>query len=178
MECSKCRKNKELVNKHFKLCQGCNNERLHGSKYGKSYTNTKLKIKPLRKANTKPKQKNRKSLYVNIKSGGRRVGGMFEQDNQFYEESFNLSDHKCEECGTQLPTEFRDEDGKIQARWRYSHIIPKSIASEIRHDLNNINHLCLKCHSEWENGNKSLMKIFRKNYLKFSKYLTSWNPVD
>jgi hypothetical protein len=31
----------------------------------------------------------------------------YELDNIFYEKCFNLSDHKCEECGCQLPEEFK-----------------------------------------------------------------------
>lgn len=174
MSCSKCDKDYPIVNKHFKLCQGCNNKRLHGSKYGKVYTGIKTKSVSVRGAKKAIKTKAKKSLFTNIKEGTKEGGNMLSRDEAFYEASFNLSNHKCEECGTDLPTEFRNEDGKIAARFRYSHIIPKSIAPELRHNLGNINHLCLECHSEWENGNKTEMNIFKKNYLKFSKYLSTW----
>ena len=86
------------------------------------------------------------------------------------EKCFNQSNHKCEECGKQLPTEFRNEEGKIIARWRYSHIVAKSIAPELRHDTNNINHLCLDHHTQWDFGNKDEMKVYTKNAQKLPKY--------
>jgi hypothetical protein len=174
MVCSKCKQNYPIVNKHFKLCQGCNNERLHGSKYGKVYPNIKKKSTFVTGAKSNVKKKSKKSLFSNIKEGVREKDNMLSKDEALYEASFNSSNHKCEECNKDLPTEFRDENGKINARYRYSHIIPKSIAPEIRHDLSNINNLCLRCHIKWENGNKAEMSIFKENYLKFSKYLSSW----
>lgn len=96
------------------------------------------------------------------------------RDEELYLESFNSSNHECEECGTSLPNEFRDEDQKIIARWRYSHIIPKSIAPDLRHSVENINNLCLNCHSEWENGFKAGMRIFAKNLKKFPNYLSKF----
>ena len=85
-----------------------------------------------------------------------------------------MSNHKCEECNVDLPKKFRNEDGRVIARWRYSHIVPKSIASHLRHKVENINHLCIKCHGIWENGDKHLMKIFSKNYALFPEFLKRW----
>lgn len=171
MSCNKCGKDKKIVNKHFKLCQECNNERLHGSKYGKQYTNLKSKNTPIR---TAKKPKGRKSLFSGVKESEKSKDKTIELDEALYEEVFNNSNHKCEECSADLPDIFRNEDGKVVARYRYSHIIPKSIAPELRHSIDNINNLCLKCHIKWENGNKAEMKIFKKNYLKFSQFLSSW----
>lgn len=92
------------------------------------------------------------------------------EDEDFYEECFNNSNHKCEECGKNLPTEFRDDNGKVLARYRYSHVIPKSIAPELRHEEININHLCLEHHQEWENGDKESMKIYLKNKARLPQY--------
>ena len=109
---------------------------------------------------------------------GRRIGKTLAMDEAFYEECFNSSDHRCEECRKQLPTVFRDEEGKIVARWRYSHVIPKSIAPHLRYVIENINHLCLGCHYRWENGDKSEMKIFTKNLLRFPNYLGRLEKTD
>ena len=65
------------------------------------------------------------------KQSENRSGKNLKLDEAFYEESFNQSNHKCEECGIQLPTEFRNDDGKINARWRYSHIVAKSIREKV-----------------------------------------------
>tara|TARA_R110002126_G_scaffold149434_2_gene295385 strand:- start:22 stop:366 length:345 start_codon:yes stop_codon:yes gene_type:complete len=107
---------------------------------------------------------------VTTKQGGRGVGKNLKLDELFYQECFDASDHKCEECGKQLPTEFRDDEGKINARWRYSHIVAKSIAPELRHSISNINHLCLNHHTQWDFGNKREMKIYAKNARRLPKY--------
>ena len=166
MNCKNCNIEKNIVNKHFGLCQECNNERLHGSKYGKSYNVSKKEIKPLR---TKINRIDHK-----VPFGGQRISKSWQiilLDEAFYEECFDVSDHKCEECGQRLPDEFRNEEGKVNARWRYSHIIAKSIAPELRHDTNNINHLCLKHHTQWDHGDKKSMKIYESNKLKVPNYL-------
>lgn len=168
MNCKNCNTEKKIINKHFGLCQECNNLRLHGSKYGKTYTMFKKEIKPLRKR----KNKSKKSLFSNVKPTPKRNVERLAKDEAFYEECFNMSDHKCEECGKQLPTEFRDLEGNVNARWRYSHIIAKSIAPELRHDINNINHLCLTHHTQWDHGDKEEMKIYISNKVKFPTYLT------
>lgn len=166
-----CKCGKPVVNVHYGLCHGCNNIRLHGSKYGKQYNKINKSKKSRTSRITKKKSKARKSLFLEIKVGGRSVGKTLQQDELFYERCFNESNHKCEECGKELPTQFRGKDGKILARFRYSHIIPKSIAPELRHVIKNINHLCLKDHNEWENGKKTSMKIWKKNFLRFPNHL-------
>tara|TARA_R110002050_G_scaffold47847_4_gene111440 strand:- start:1030 stop:1548 length:519 start_codon:yes stop_codon:yes gene_type:complete len=168
--CKKCNENKHIVNKHFGLCQGCNNERLHGSQFGKQYKHTREAPKSLTsklnrlkhdvKQGVKPKK---------IKSSEIR-NNRIKQDEEFYEKSFNQSNHKCEECGSQLPKEFRGPDGKVNARWRYSHIVAKSIAPELRHNLDNINHLCIEHHTQWDHGDKASMKIYKKNASKLPRY--------
>tara|TARA_R110000851_G_scaffold231605_1_gene384387 strand:+ start:1327 stop:1686 length:360 start_codon:yes stop_codon:yes gene_type:complete len=92
-------------------------------------------------------------------------------DEIFYEKCFNgCKVHECEECGDPLPTEFRGDDNKILYRARYSHIIAKSIAPELRHSLININHLCMSCHQSWEFGTREDMKIYKSNKLRLSDY--------
>jgi hypothetical protein len=145
MSCSKCEKDRELVNKYFKLCIECNNMRLQGRKSETPKIDRILHaVKTLNKVQNK-----------------------IDEDEEFYSECFKLSNHECEECGKQLPTEFRDENGKVTARWRYSHIFPKSIYPELRHSITNINHLCLVHHIQWDHGDKTTMKVYELNSKKF-----------
>lgn len=145
MSCNKCEKDKELVNKHFGLCLSCNNERL---------SSRKIKIEP----------KNRIPHSVKVVN---KVQEKIELDEKFYFECFKLSNHQCEECGVQLPTDFSDEKGKVLVRFRYSHIFPKSVYPELRHNTSNINHLCLVHHIQWDHGDKTTMKIYELNRKKF-----------
>lgn len=149
MNCLKCGDEEEIVNKHFKLCKKCNQARLDENKVPKIPSSKKLFS-----------QKPSNSTEYKIKL-----------DEDFYEECFNLSNHECEECGKELPTQFRDISGKVVARWRYSHILPKSIFPELRHNILNINHLCLIHHTQWDFGDKQNMKIYVENRKKFPNYL-------
>ena len=163
-----------IVNKHFGLCGECNNIRLHGNKWGKQTPHKEKKKKePAKKSLFVDLAKgNSKTAY--IIGGGRHTGkslAMYVMDNVFYKQSFDRSDHKCEECGIQLNEQFEDDNGKVLNRSRYSHIVPKSIAPELRHVLDNINHLCLKDHMEWENGDKKAMKIYKKNKLRWPNHI-------
>jgi len=151
MCCNKCNKEKKIVNKKFNLCLDCNNERLHGNKYGKQYSNTIL-----------PKKTSKKSLFSKTITPRKTTKQKITDDEAFYKRCFDNSNHKCEECGKQLPTDFKI-DGKVIAKWRYSHIIAKSIAPLLRHVLKNINHLCMECHTKWDHGDKESMKIYSKN---------------
>lgn len=170
MLCRNCEQPKLIINKHFGLCQECNNLRLYGNKYGKQYKETFSNKKPIRAVKNSIKKKSKQSLFTSIiKKESKQT--VLEKDEIFYQECFNQSNHKCEECNCDLPTIFRDEDGKIIARWRYSHIIPKSIASELRHRMININHLCLKHHTMWDFGDKKSMKIYKTNQVRFPNYL-------
>lgn len=168
MSCKKCGENLPIVNKWFGLCKDCNNERLHGSKYGKQYKHTQSKRKSLKSDLNSSfawdmMQENKPSL---------EKVSMYEKDNEFYKKCFDTFNHKCEECGVKQPKEFLDSNGKVNARHRYSHIVPKSIAPELRHELENINDLCLKCHTKWEGPDKAEMKIYKTNKLreKLKKY--------
>lgn len=174
MGCKKCERPKYIVNKHFGLCQECNNERLHGSKFGKAYKVTSNKPTLLKSypklTSRKRKPKQRKSLFSPIKTDVRNRIDMYELDNIFYKKCFDSFNHRCEECNTELPDIFENEDGFVINRWRYSHIIPKSTAPELRHDINNINDLCLACHMEWENGDKKKMNIYKGNCDRLPQY--------
>jgi len=164
MECKKCKKEKYIVNKYFCLCQECNNERLHGNKFRKRY----IESKKVKKSPKSPKKHQKTQPYK--QTSAKKTKEAIKLDEKFYEICFKMSDHTCEECEVNLPTDFRDLDGKIIARFRYSHIVPKSIAKSLRHNVENINHLCLKCHTQWDFGDKKSMKIFKKNKKRFPNY--------
>jgi hypothetical protein len=170
--CKNCKKKQKISNAFFGLCLICNNERLRLKNGVKKNKTTKYMQKQKefnKKANNKLKSDFKESL--GRKTNEKKRNGAIIEDEKFYEQSFNLSNHKCEECNKQLSTDFRGEDGKVLVRWRYSHVIPKSIAPELRHNLLNINNLCLQCHQEWENGDKVKMSIFSHNYSNFPNYL-------
>ena len=161
-------------NSFHKLCKKCNIERLESSKSNKTVKHTRIDRKSFRTNETRLKRsvkgnKNHKMTY----GGEKRSKSLstLELDEIFYEKCFNNSDHKCEECGKQLNTEFRDENGKVINKSRYSHVVPKSIAPQLRRDMDNVNHLCFEDHFKWEFGNKKEMKIYKKNKLKFPNFL-------
>ena len=157
-------------NSFHKLCKKCNIERLGSSKPNKIIKHTKEKRKSLRTNDTRFKRSVGGDKTYKIAYGGDKRSKSLNTltlDEIFYEECFNNSDHKCEECGRELPKKFRNDDGKIVARFRYSHIIPKSVAPELRHNPDNMNHLCFEHHFQWEFGDKKSMKIYKKNKEKF-----------
>jgi len=160
MRCSECNKDQyKLANMFFKLCSDCNNIRLHGNKYGKQKSTI----------GNKPKNKRRKSLFTKqvIENKGLTTR---EKDLILYRKVFDSSDHKCENCGVQLNTEFYDDKGHVKDIFTYSHIVQKSIASEIRHEVDNINRLCKTCHTRWEFGDKTNMRIYAKNKKRWPKF--------
>jgi len=156
-----------VINKHFKLCRRCNNLRLYGNEFGKVY---EYIPKPKKLIKTKYTPQKSKGFIQPSKKGSERRDRMIQKDEDLYEKVFNSKPHFCEECGLPLSDQFRDEDGRVIARWQYSHVIPKSIAPQLRHKVENINRLCLKHHEMWENGDKQSMKIYEKNAKNFPSY--------
>lgn len=166
LKCAKCG-SKFVVNRTYKLCERCNNIRLHGNPFGKSKTYTPPKPRKPLKRSKKPL----KGGYIKpSKAGQERRKRNIEKDEEFYFLIFSSKPHECEECGNPLPSEFRDDDGKVAARWQYSHIVMKSIAPELRHHKDNCNRLCLKCHTKWEGADRIHMKIFAQNLKLWPQY--------
>jgi RNA polymerase-binding transcription factor DksA len=85
------------------------------------------------------------------------------KDEETYEQVFNSNPHQCEECGAELPDQFRDDEGNVLARFQYSHIVTKKACPEFRNDPRNFNRLCFTCHQTWEFGDRVEMKIYPKN---------------
>lgn len=165
-KCKGCSEPKYIVNMFWELCQGCNNERLHGNKYGKQVDIKEKKPSALKTypklGTSKKKVKARKSLFAPTTKIKESIN-LYELDSEFYRKCFESFNGYCENCGTKQPGECEDSEGRVINRWRYSHIIPKSVAQELRHKVYNINDLCLKCHMEWENGSKENMNIYEGN---------------
>ncbi|UXQ88852.1 hypothetical protein [Tenacibaculum phage Larrie] len=143
-----------------------------------------MRKKPLerrknKKGISRPKNKtNSGKMRFNASDSKSRALDMMKKDEEVYEKVFNSSDGKCENCGEELPDIFR-YNGKVVARWRFSHIVSKQVAPHLRHDESNFNNLCFECHQKWEfSPNKSKMKIFAKNLKKFPEYLSKYCNTD
>lgn len=166
-ECKKCKNEGQIVNSHFRLCRKCNDDRLSEKRPEKSKSFIKSK-----KVQIKRNKPLKSSGYIKVPEDRLKV--KIGQDNDVYRQVFNSRSCDCEECGKNLNEEFEDEEGNVIARHTYSHIVPKSIAPELRHNINNFNRLCLECHVRWENGDKENMRIFLKNVKLFPEYLEKW----
>jgi hypothetical protein len=136
--CSNCGKNPYIVNRIKWLCQPCNYERLHGVEQYK--VPKQEAIKPSKK---------RKSV--------------LDADRETYRIVFETHPNQCEECNCKLPDTFEDENGRINAIFQYSHIATKKAFPEFRNNPKNFNRLCLKCHTQWETGNRKEMNIYEGN---------------
>jgi len=171
MKCKECEKEKPIVNSFFKMCRECNYKRLEDRKSSKMNTLRRTERKSLKTKETRLKRNVGAGERVSRNKGGKKPLKNFDLDELFYEKCFHNSDHKCEECSKNLPTEFKDDAGRVISRFRYSHIVAKSIAPELRHDLNNINHLCHECHFKWDFQDRKNMKIYSKNKSKYPQFL-------
>lgn len=172
MECRECG-SKYIVNKTYCLCDSCNQIRLHGKSRFDRFLEQQSK-KPVQYTKKKSNRLKPPRRVVDLgksSSSFTRTISKIKEDEVFYEKVFNQRPHKCEECGYQLNEVFRDEEGKVINRWQYSHVVPKSIAPELRHEVNAMNRLCFDHHSQWENGDKESMKIFKKNSENYPQYL-------
>lgn len=165
---------KWVVNKTHKLCDKCNQLRLHGkSRTERAINKAKSNTEPYK--HTKTQSEASKRAKKGIKRGiSDKAKKTIEQDELIYEEVFNTTENKCENCDCKLPDEFRDEDGRVIARFQYSHIVGKARASHLRHVRLNFNRLCLECHTIWDFGTQAereQMKIWKNNLKNFENYL-------
>lgn len=96
-------------------------------------------------------------------------------DEALYYYAFTNLPHWCQECGVDLPEEFRDSTGRIICRSQYSHILSKGSHPEFRHNINNINRLCPDHHHIWEFGDRTKMKIYTANQVAIQKMIDEKN---
>lgn len=127
----------------------------------RSKAKEKTYIRNLPNATKKSKKTMINGLMKDVRLEKRRE--QINNDEEFYELIFNTTEPICEECGAQLPDEFRDENGMVICRAQYSHILTKGSSPEFRHDPRNINRLCPTCHHTWEFSDRVEMKIYSKN---------------
>ncbi|MFW6273067.1 MAG: hypothetical protein ACOC2U_04750 [bacterium] len=134
--CSNCENERLIVNKTHNLCEECNHIRLHGE----------TKFETIKNKLNNKKQKS----------------GQIYKDEETYEKVFYSKPCFCENCRKPLPNKFRDENGKIIARYQYSHILGKGAWPQYRNEVWNIMKNCLYCHQEWDFGEKRKMSVYEK----------------
>ena len=76
------------------------------------------------------------------------------ENERFYRWCWEHKPHICEECMRPL---------REYSATYVSHILTKGAHPEIAHDPRNVNILCFKHHSVWENGNRESMRIYFGN---------------
>ena len=148
-DCGK--KNVPIVNRKRMLCDQCNKLRLGSDVKGRDGI--------------------QRTLVRSIKPRGISDKGlkMIKADELFYEVVWKTKPHECEECELFLGYDFRDSNGKVADRFRYSHILGKGRYPMFRHRLENMNLLCLKHHQEWETGDQTKMRIYSKNKIVINR---------
>lgn len=82
-------------------------------------------------------------------------GGHTASDNErFYRWVWRHRPHVCEE--TAMPLQ------RYSAVY-ISHILSRGAHPEMAHDPRNVNILCFAAHNQWENGDRTAMRIYRNN---------------
>ena len=160
-ECKGCEQYRPIVNRKHHLCQECNTRRLNpnGSKI---YTLKRTPLKP----NTTPLKRSTKPIAQRSKKSVRTLKLDEETYELVYRQHMNDGSYQCENCDMPLDPRFRDEEGRIVQRFRYSHILSKGAYPMHRHNPLNFNFLCFNCHQLWEFGGEKgrrSMRIFMKN---------------
>ena len=79
-----------------------------------------------------------------------------EENEKFYRWMWANKPHYCEECMRPLA-----EYSAVYV----SHILTRGANPDMAHDPRNVNILCFRHHSEWENGDRENMRILAKNQL-------------
>jgi len=65
-----------------------------------------------------------------------------QKDKEFYQEVYNASPHKCQNCDCKLP--------KQPSNFMFHHLLEKRNYPQFRYTPENIMILCLECHSKAE----------------------------
>lgn len=142
--CSECKKDKPIVNKHFKLCHFHNQKRIRQSKPAKESKKDKWTTSPSTLCRKKKKEKNSTVTYRRKPTGELAfMKGIWERTP--------VSIRRCTECGKKLVY--------FSPTWM-AHIIAKSVSPHFRLDERNIILLCEAHHTQLDKGEKSKMKIF------------------
>ena len=75
-------------------------------------------------------------------------------NQKFYKYCLEHKPLVCEECGCPI---------NHPSAYNVSHILTRGAHPEMAHDPRNVNILCPKHHSSWENGDRHSMLIYNKN---------------
>jgi len=140
----------------FEVCKKCNLKKPIANSRG-------ICVDCVYKKNHNGKSREQISKGRSKKKDNSKTTDMILKDEVFYELCFLEKRQVCEECGKKLPNIFKDENNKVVARHRYSHILPKSTHPKLRHNIDNINILCFDCHYKWEFGNRKSMNLYESN---------------
>lgn len=157
--CSKCEKQKFIVNKKYNLCDDCNYYRLNGKTKQEVYQERasqkpkktyQIKKSPL-KNNSKVKIQTQKEKQVKNK--------LSQLKNQIREKAILENKYFCWGCGK----------GGVQLDC--SHILSVGQRKDLELQEENINLFCRDCHSAWESNNvvkMSSLLTFKKDldYIK------------
>jgi len=177
--CTECEKLNKPLNSRG-ICPDCIFIKTHAGKtkeevYTERRNNVVKVFKPVeRSVITYPKKRAKTSLKLkNERLEKRRA--IIAADEALYYYIFLTRPNECEECGTALPEDFYDEEGRVLYRSQYSHIITKGSAPEFRHDKRNINRVCGVCHDRWEFHDRENMNIYAPNQIVIQQMLDELN---
>lgn len=81
-------------------------------------------------------------------------GNIPQANERFFRWVWDNKPHRCEECLKPL---------RNYSAVYCSHILTRGAYPEAAHDARNINILCFEHHSQWENGDKTKMRIYPGN---------------
>lgn len=96
------------------------------------------------------------NLRVSIQRELFGTGHTPQENERFYRWCWEHNPHICAECMRPLH--------QFSATY-VSHIMTRGAHPEMAHDPRNVNILCFNHHSQWENGNRENMRIYRQNLL-------------
>ena len=162
-ECKICKQYRPINSKGY--CADCQYVKVYGKTKQQAYFERKLARKKESDNNISYQDKTvSKTLKRrnNRKKYGKDepFGEQFTLDELIYEKVFKAKPNRCEECGVELSDVFRNEDGRIVDRFRFSHILSKGAFPEYRHCEWNFRLYCLQCHQKWEFGDRKSMKSY------------------
>lgn len=146
---------KFIVNRKHMLCDDCNYFRMYGM----------TRFNAFKQKNTQKQYKLSGKKQKPVRTNNKRLETL-SKDREVYYKVFLSKPNVCEECGTELPDIFEDENNNIVYIVQYSHILGKKAWPEFRHDERNFNRLCFNCHRRWEDGTeRESMKINKSNQI-------------
>lgn len=109
------------------------------------------------------------SLRVELQRETFGKGHTAKENGKFYRWCWEHKQHYCEEC-------FRLLNG--YSATYISHILSRGAHPAMAHDPRNVNILCPRCHSIWENGKRERMRIYEKNKQTIKKLKDEYRDFE